>query len=148
MLEPRSCRICEVQQQVADDHLVGGGSAQLACQAVVVEPYTGVRLPCVLVDGRGLAEALREARRADFPAEHAGPRGLWRRGAVLTAIIAPTPPWAVARRRPCLCVARVSGIDDVVSVAVLGLPACVKDPLPDRRPALVGGLPHRVSRVN
>jgi hypothetical protein len=62
-----------------DDDLVGGGSAQLACNAIVVEPYTGVHLPRVLVDRRGLAEALREARLTDLPAEHAGPRGLWGR---------------------------------------------------------------------
>jgi hypothetical protein len=30
-----------VQQQVADDDLVGGGSAQLAHQAVVAEPSRG-----------------------------------------------------------------------------------------------------------
>jgi hypothetical protein len=30
-----------VQRQVADDDLVGGGSAQLACQAVVVEHTRG-----------------------------------------------------------------------------------------------------------
>jgi hypothetical protein len=29
-----------VQRQVADDDLIGGGSAQLACQAIVVEPHT------------------------------------------------------------------------------------------------------------
>jgi hypothetical protein len=48
MLEPRLCRIGEVQRQVADDDLIGGGSAQLTCQAIVVEPYTGVRLPVYL----------------------------------------------------------------------------------------------------
>jgi hypothetical protein len=148
MLEPCSCRIGEVQRQVADDHLVGGGSAQLACQAVVVEPYTGVRLPRVLDDRRGLAEALREARRADLLAERAGPRGLRHRRAVFTAVVAPTPPWVVAYRRPCLCVARPPGIDDVTSVAVRGLPARVKDPLPDRRSTFVGGLPRRAARVN
>jgi hypothetical protein len=35
-----------------------------------------------------------------------------------------------------------------VSVAVLSLPVRVKDPLPDRRPALVGVLPRRATRVN
>jgi hypothetical protein len=54
----------------------------------------------------------------------------------------------VAYRRLCLCVACPSSIDDVASVAVLGLPARVKDPLPDRRPALVSGLPRRAARVN
>jgi hypothetical protein len=65
-----------VQGEVTDDNLVGGGSAQLARQAVVIEPHTGVRLPVVLVDRRGLAEALGETRRADLPAERAGSRWL------------------------------------------------------------------------
>jgi hypothetical protein len=79
VLKPRSHRVGEVQGEVTDDNLVGGGPAQLTCQVVVVEPYSGVRLPIVLVNRRGLAEALGEARRADFPAEHAGPRWLRRR---------------------------------------------------------------------
>jgi hypothetical protein len=54
----------------------------------------------------------------------------------------------VACRRPRLRVARPPGIDDVASIAVLGLPTRVKDPLPDRRPALVGRLPRRAARVN
>jgi hypothetical protein len=107
----------------------------------------GVHLLHVLVDGRGLVEALREARCADLSAEHPSPRGLRRQRAVLVAVIALTPPWVVACRRPCLCIARPPGIDDVASVAFLGLPACVKDSLPDRRPALVGGLPRRTARV-
>jgi hypothetical protein len=60
MLKPRPRRVGEVQRQVADDDFVGGGTAQLARQTVVIEPYTGVRLPVVLVDRRGLAEALRK----------------------------------------------------------------------------------------
>jgi hypothetical protein len=63
---------------------------------------------------------LRKARRVDLLAAHAGPRGLRRRRAVLTAVVAPTPPWVVACRRPCLCVARPPGVDDIASVAVLG----------------------------
>jgi hypothetical protein len=50
-----------VQGQVADDDLITGGPAQLARQAVIVEPYTGVRFPIVFDDGRGLAEALGKA---------------------------------------------------------------------------------------
>jgi hypothetical protein len=147
MLKPHPRRVGEVPRQVADDDLVGGGSAQLACQAVVVEPYTGVRFPRVFVDRRGLAEALREARRADLPAEHMGSRGLrcWR--AILLAVIAPTPPGVVACRRPCLRVARPPGVDDVASVTVLGLPARVKDSLPDRRAPWVGGPLCRAARV-
>jgi hypothetical protein len=48
MLKPRPRRIGEVQRQVADDDLVGGGSTQLACQAVVVEPYAGSVSPVYL----------------------------------------------------------------------------------------------------
>jgi hypothetical protein len=58
VLEPRPRRVGEVQGEVADDNLVAGGSAQLTRQAVVVEPHTGVRLPVVLDDHRGLAEVL------------------------------------------------------------------------------------------
>jgi hypothetical protein len=137
-----------VQWQVADDDLIGGGPAQLACQAVVVEPHTRVRLPRVLVDPRGLAEALREARRVDLPAEHTGPRGLRRRRAILTAVVAPTPPWVVAHYRPCFRVACFAGVDDVAGVTVLGVSARVEDSLPDRRSALVGRLSRCAARVN
>jgi hypothetical protein len=78
VLEPCPGRVREVQWQVAGYNFVGGGAAQLARQAVVVEPYTRVCLPRVFVDRGGLAEALREARRADLTVEHAGPGG--RRG--------------------------------------------------------------------
>jgi hypothetical protein len=40
------------------------------------------------------------------------------------------------------------GVDDVAGVAVLGLPARVKDSLPDRRSALVGQLPSRAVRMD
>jgi hypothetical protein len=69
-----------------------------------------------------------------------GPRGLRRRRAVLSAVIAPTPSGVVARCRPRLRVARPLGVDDVARVSVLGLPARVEDPLPDRRAPWVGGL--------
>jgi hypothetical protein len=82
---------------------------------------------------------LREARRADLPAEYTGSRGFRRRRAILSAVIAPTPSGVVAYRRPCLRVARLSGVDDVASVTILGLPARVQDPLPDRRAPWVGG---------
>jgi hypothetical protein len=74
VLEPRSRRVGEVQGEVADDNLVVGGPVHLTCQTVVVEPHAGVRLPVVLDDHCGLAEALGEALRADLPAEHAGSR--------------------------------------------------------------------------
>jgi hypothetical protein len=47
-----------MQGEVADDNLVGGGPAQLTRQAVVVEPYAGVRLPVIFVNRRGLTETL------------------------------------------------------------------------------------------
>jgi hypothetical protein len=148
MLKPCSRRVGEVQGQVTDDDLVSGGSAQLACQAVVIEPYTWVRLPVVFVDRRGLAEALGEARRADLPAKHASSRGLRRRRAVLSAVVAPTPPGVVACRRPRLHVACPPGIDDVASVTVLGLSARVKDPLSGRRAPWVGGPFRRATHVH
>jgi hypothetical protein len=48
VLEPRPCRVDEVQGEVTDDNLVGGSPAQLTRQAVVVEPHAGVRLPLYL----------------------------------------------------------------------------------------------------
>jgi hypothetical protein len=63
MLEPRPRRVSEVQGEVADDSFVAGGSTHLTRQAVVVEPHTGVRLPVVFDDRRGLAEALGEVAR-------------------------------------------------------------------------------------
>jgi hypothetical protein len=54
----------------------------------------------------------------------------------------------VARCRSCFCISLPAGVDDVAGVAVLGLPARVKDPLPDWRSALVGWLPRRVARVD
>jgi hypothetical protein len=58
VLEARPRRVGEVQGEVTDDNLVGGGPSQMTRQAVVVEPYVGVCLPVVLVNRRGLAEAL------------------------------------------------------------------------------------------
>jgi hypothetical protein len=126
VLEPCPGRIAEVQGQVADDDLVAGGPAQLARQTVVVEPHAGIRLPIVLDDGQGLAEALGEGRRADLPAEHAGPRGLRRRRAVFVAVVASTPSRVVAHRCPRVRLARAPGVDvrldrpsDVISENVL-----------------------------
>jgi hypothetical protein len=48
VLEPRPRRIGEVQGEVTDDNLVGGGPAQLRRQAVVVEPYAGSVSPLYL----------------------------------------------------------------------------------------------------
>jgi hypothetical protein len=48
VLEPHLPRVCELQRQVAHGDFVGGGPAQLARQAIVVEPHTRVRLPVYL----------------------------------------------------------------------------------------------------
>jgi hypothetical protein len=148
VFEPRPRRVYEVQWQVANDDLVGGGPAQLACQALVIEPHTRVRLPHVLVDRRRLAKALREAHRADLSTKHKGPRGLWRRRAILAAVVASAPPRVIAHHRPCLRVARLTGVDDVASVTVLSLFARVKDSLPDQRSAPVGQSSRCAARLN
>jgi hypothetical protein len=80
---------------------------------------------------------LREARRADLPAEHAGSWGLRRRRVILAAVVAPTLSRVVAYHRPCLRVACSASVDDVAGIVVLSLSACVEDALPDRLSALV-----------
>jgi hypothetical protein len=54
----------------------------------------------------------------------------------------------VACRRSCFRVILSAGVYDVAGVAILGLSAHVKDPLPDRRSTLVGWLPHHAARVD
>jgi hypothetical protein len=54
----------------------------------------------------------------------------------------------VTYRRPRFYVARSTSVDDVTGVAVLSLSVRIKDPLPDRRSALVGRLPNRTAYVN
>jgi hypothetical protein len=54
----------------------------------------------------------------------------------------------VACRRLRLRVACPPGVDDVASVTILGLPARVEDPFPDRRAPWVGGAFRRASRVH
>ena len=76
MLEPCSCRVCEVQRKVADDDRVVSHAAQLARQAVVVELQPRIRLPRVLGECGGLPKARGERSGADFPAEHTGARRL------------------------------------------------------------------------
>jgi hypothetical protein len=137
-----------VKRRIADNHRIRGGAAQMASQAVVVKLHTRVRLPRVFVDRGGLAELLGEARRTDLPAEHTGLRGFWRWRAILSAVVATTPPRVVARCRSHLCVAPSPGIYDVAGVAVPGLTAHVKDALPDRRPDLVSRLPRGAARVD
>ena len=57
VLEPRSCGVSKVKGKVADDDRVISRAAQLARQAVVVEPETGIRLPRVLGECGGLPKA-------------------------------------------------------------------------------------------
>ena len=57
MLQPRACRICEMQRKVANDDGIISRTAQLACQAVVVEPEPGIRLSRVFDEGGGLSKA-------------------------------------------------------------------------------------------
>jgi hypothetical protein len=90
---------------------------------------------------------LTETRCADLPVEHTGSRGLRRRRAVLSTVISPALSGVVTRLRPRLRVARPPGIDDIASVTILGLPACVEDPLLDRCAPWVGGAFRCASRV-
>lgn len=76
MLEPCSCRVCEMQRKVADDDRVISRAAQLARQAVVVELEPGIRLPRVLGECGGLPKAWGEGSGTDFPAKHTGARRL------------------------------------------------------------------------
>jgi hypothetical protein len=62
--------------------------------------------------------------------------------------VASTPSRVVACRRPCLRVARASGVDDVAGVTILGLPACVDEPVLDRRAPRVGGTLGCATRVH
>jgi hypothetical protein len=54
----------------------------------------------------------------------------------------------VACCRSCFHIALSVSVDDIAGGAVLGLPACIKDPLPDRRSALVSWLPRCAARVD
>jgi hypothetical protein len=67
---------------------------------------------------------------------------------ILTTIVAPAPPGVIAYRRSFLRIARSAGVDDVAGVVVLGLPARVKDSLPDRCSTLVGRLSRRTACMN
>jgi hypothetical protein len=54
----------------------------------------------------------------------------------------------VAHCRPRLRVAPSASIVDIAGITILGLPARIKDPLPDRHSALVGWLPRRTTCMN
>jgi hypothetical protein len=64
------------------------------------------------------------------------------------AIVASATPGVVAHRRSRFRVACSASIDDVAGVTVLSLSTRIKDPLPDRRSALVGRLPSRAASMN
>ena len=74
VLEPCSRRVCEVQRKVADNYGVVSSAAQLASQAVVIEPEPEISFSRVLGEGGGLTKVWREWSHADFPAEHTGAR--------------------------------------------------------------------------
>ena len=76
VFEPCARRVCKVQRKVANDHGVITRTAQLASQAVVVEPKCGICLSRVFGEGGGLMKAWGERSSADFPAEHAGAQRL------------------------------------------------------------------------
>jgi hypothetical protein len=54
----------------------------------------------------------------------------------------------VAYHRLCFCVAHSARVDDIEGVTVLSPSARIRDPLPDRHPALVGRLRRRAACVN
>ena len=76
MLEPCSCGVGKVKRKVADDHGVICRVAQLASQAVVVEPECGIGLARVLDEGGGLSEVWGKWSGANLPTEHACARRL------------------------------------------------------------------------
>ena len=57
MLDPDACRVCKIQGKVANDDRVISRAAQLARQAVVVEPEPEIRLLRVLGECGGLPKA-------------------------------------------------------------------------------------------
>ena len=75
-LEPHSCGFGKVKRKVADDHGVIRRTAQLACQAVVVEPDRRIGLARVHDEGGGLSKAWGGGSGANLPTEHAGARRL------------------------------------------------------------------------
>ena len=76
MLKARSCGVSKVKRKVADDHGVIRRTAQLACQAVVVEPDRGIGLARVLDEDGGLSKAWGKGSGTNLPAEHTSDRRL------------------------------------------------------------------------
>ena len=67
VLEPHSCGVGKVKRKVKDDHGIIRRTAQLACQAVVVEPDRGIGLTRVLDEGGGLSKAWGEKEWYESP---------------------------------------------------------------------------------
>ena len=67
VFEPCPRRVCKVQRKVADDHGVVCRVAQLASQAVVVEPEPGISFSRVLGEDGGLTKARGETEQRRFP---------------------------------------------------------------------------------
>ena len=65
-----------MKRKVADDDRVVRHTAQLACQAVVVEPDRGIGLARVIDESGGLSKAWGEGSGANLPTKHAGARRL------------------------------------------------------------------------
>jgi hypothetical protein len=65
VLEPSACGLGEVERQVLDDEKVVGHSPGMACEQVVLKPYTGVGVPIVSWDIGRSPEARRKFRGTD-----------------------------------------------------------------------------------
>ena len=76
VLEPRSCGVGKVKGKVVDDHGIIRYATQLACQAVVIEPDSGIGLARVLDEGGGLSKARGKRSDSNLPVEHPGARRL------------------------------------------------------------------------
>ena len=76
VLEPRSCGVGKVKRKVVDDHGIICRTAQLACQAVVIEPDRRIGLAQVLDEGGGLSKAWGKGSGVNLPTEHTGAQRL------------------------------------------------------------------------
>jgi hypothetical protein len=69
MLEPRTCRVAEVERQVLDHEEIVGRPTGVAREPVVLEPYTGVGVPVVSRHVGRSPEARGELHVTDAPAK-------------------------------------------------------------------------------
>ena len=76
VLEPYSCGVSEVKGEVVDDDRVIRRTAQLTCQAVIVEPNRGIGFARVVDESGGLSKARGKRSNSNLPAEHPGARRL------------------------------------------------------------------------